>query len=62
MLGNIKFIDLIKILGCVVKIGFGVFYNVLSSLFKFEDVNLFVGFDISDDVCVYKINDNIVVI
>lgn len=59
---NIKLTSLTKTSGCAAKIGPGVLHNVLSSLPKFEDPNLLVGFDTSDDACVYKINDDTVVI
>lgn len=59
---NIKLTSLTKTSGCAAKIGPGILHNVLSSLPKFEDVNLLVGFDTSDDACVYKINDNTVAI
>lgn len=59
---NIKLTSLTKTSGCAAKIGPAVLHNVLSSLPKFEDPNLLVGFDTSDDACVYKINDDTVVI
>ncbi|NFG22522.1 selenide, water dikinase SelD [Clostridium botulinum] len=59
---NIKLTSLTKNSGCAAKIGPGVLHSVLSSLPKFEDENLIVGFDTSDDACVYKINDDTVVI
>lgn len=62
MSGNIKLTDLTKTSGCAAKIGPGVLHNVLNSLPKFENPNLLVGFDTSDDACVYKINDNTVAI
>lgn len=62
MLGNIKLTSLTKTSGCAAKIGPGVLHNVLSSLPKFENPNLLVGFDTSDDACVYKINEDTVAI
>ncbi|AQS09811.1 selenide, water dikinase [Clostridium saccharobutylicum] len=59
---NIKLTNLTKTSGCAAKIGPSILHNVLSSLPKFEDANLLVGFDTSDDACVYKINDNTVAI
>lgn len=59
---NRKLTNLTKTSGCAAKIGPGILHNVLSSLPKFEDANLLVGFDTSDDACVYKINDNTVAI
>ncbi|MDR5586195.1 MULTISPECIES: selenide, water dikinase SelD [Clostridium] len=62
MSNDIKLTSLTKNSGCAAKIGPGVLHSVLSSLPKFEDENLIVGFDTSDDACVYKINDDTVVI
>ncbi|MBN1054276.1 selenide, water dikinase SelD [Clostridium botulinum] len=59
---DIKLTSLTKNSGCAAKIGPGVLHSVLSSLPKFEDENLIVGFDTSDDACVYKINDDTVII
>ncbi|MFT8347957.1 selenide, water dikinase SelD [Clostridium saccharoperbutylacetonicum] len=59
---NIKLTDLTKTSGCAAKIGPGVLHNVLNSLPKFENPNLLVGFDTSDDACVYKINEDTVAI
>lgn len=58
---NIKLTSLVRTSGCAAKIGPGILHDVLRSLPKFEDKNLLVGFDTSDDACVYKINDNMVV-
>lgn len=57
---DIKLTSLTKTSGCAAKIGPDVLHNVLSTLPKFEDPNLLVGFDTNDDACVYKINDNTV--
>ena len=62
MAENIKLTSLTKTSGCAAKIGPGVLHSILSSLPKFEDANLLVGFDNNDDACVYKINDSTVVI
>lgn len=62
MSDNIKLTSLTKTSGCAAKIGPGVLHEVLSSLPKFEDSNLLVGFDTKDDACVYKINDDTVAI
>jgi len=59
---DIKLTSLTKTSGCAAKIGPGVLHDVLSSLPKFEDPNLLVGFETNDDACVYKINDNTVAI
>lgn len=59
---SIRLTNLVKTSGCAAKIGPGVLHNVLSNLPKFENPNLLVGFDTSDDACVYKINDSTVAI
>ena len=45
--------------GCSAKLGPKVLSKVLSKLPKFEDENLLVGFDSSDDASVYKLTDDI---
>ncbi|SHI73316.1 selenophosphate synthase [Clostridium cavendishii DSM 21758] len=62
MLKDIRLTSLTKTSGCAAKIAPGVLHNALNSLPKFEDFNLLVGFDTNDDACVYKINDNTVII
>ena len=59
---NVPLTQLVKTSGCAAKLGPGVLHNVLQQLPKFEDPNLIVGFDTSDDACVYKINDSLVTI
>ena len=48
--------------GCSAKLGPKVLSKVLSKLPKFEDENLLVGFDSSDDASVYKLTDDIAMI
>lgn len=59
---NIPLTSLVKSSGCAAKIGPGILNQVLSNLPKFDNPNLLVGFDTSDDACVYKINDSVVAI
>lgn len=59
---KIKLTNLTKTSGCAAKIGPDVLHNALKSLPKFFDENLLVGFENSDDACVYKINDDTCVI
>ncbi len=59
---NISLTSLVKTSGCAAKLGPGVLHDILEKLPKFEDPNLLVGFDTSDDACVYKINDSTVAI
>lgn len=62
MTEKIKLTSLTKTSGCAAKIGPGILHEALSSLPKFEDPNLLVGFETNDDACVYKINDDTVAI
>lgn len=59
---NIPLTSLVKTSGCAAKLAPGVLHQVLSELPKFHSPNLLVGFDTSDDACVYKINDTTVAI
>lgn len=59
---NVPLTSLVKTSGCAAKIGPGILHNVLSQLPKFDNPNLLVGFETSDDACVYKINNSIVAI
>ena len=59
---NIKLTSLTKTSGCAAKIPPGVLDGVLKNLPTFNDPNLVVGFDTKDDACVYKVNENTVVI
>lgn len=59
---NVPLTSLVKTSGCAAKIGPGVLHNVLKALPKFESPNLLVGFETSDDACVYKISDSLAAI
>lgn len=59
---KIALTSLVKTSGCAAKLGPGVLQNVLCNLPKFKDDRLLVGFDTSDDACVYQINDTTVCI
>lgn len=59
---NVPLTSLVKTSGCAAKLGPGVLQGVLSKLPKFESDKLLVGFDTSDDACVYKINESTVAI
>ena len=61
-MSNIRLTTMTKTSGCAAKIGPSVLQGILSSLPKFHDPNLLVGFDTSDDACVYKVSDDIVAI
>lgn len=62
MSDKIKLTSLTKTSGCAAKIGASTLEKALSTLPKFHDSNLIVGFDTSDDACVYKLNDSTVII
>lgn len=59
---NIKLTELTKTSGCAAKISISVLNEALNNLPKFYNENLLVGFDNSDDACVYKINDDTAII
>lgn len=48
--------------GCTAKLGPAALGSVLSKLPKFEDPNLLVGFDHSDDAAVYKLTDELAMV
>lgn len=54
---NIPLTSLVKTSGCAAKLGPGVLNRVLEKLPSFSSPNLMVGFENSDDACVYKINE-----
>lgn len=59
---NVALTSLVKTSGCAAKLGPGVLQGILSELPKFKDERLLVGFDTSDDACVYQINNTTVAI
>jgi len=59
---NIPLTSLVKTSGCAAKLGPGILHQVLQKMPKFNDPNLLIGFETSDDACVYKINDSVVLI
>lgn len=61
-MSDIRLTTMTKTSGCAAKIGPAILHGVLDSLPKFHDPNLLVGFDTSDDACVYKINEDTVAI
>ncbi|MCL2555927.1 MAG: selenide, water dikinase SelD [Firmicutes bacterium] len=48
--------------GCAAKLSSSLLKEIVSSIPKFDDKNLIVGFDSSDDGAVYKIDDNTAII
>jgi len=59
---EIKLTQMSKACGCAAKIGPGTLAEVLSTLPKFQDENLLVGIDTSDDAAVYKVSDDTAII
>lgn len=57
---HVKLTSLVKTSGCAAKIGPAVLHEVLGHLPKFNDPKLLVGFESSDDACVYQITEDIV--
>lgn len=48
--------------GCAAKVGPGTLAGVLCGLPKFQDPNLLVGTETSDDAAVYRISDELAMI
>lgn len=48
--------------GCTAKLGPGALSSVLGKLPKFDDPNLIIGFESSDDAAVYKLSDELAIV
>jgi len=59
---SIKLTKLSKCSGCGAKVGAGVLAQLLGDLNVKHDENLLVGFDKSDDACVYKVSDDLCIV
>lgn len=59
---DIKLTKLAKCAGCGAKVGAGVLSKILGNLPVNFDENLLVGYDTSDDACVYKISDELALV
>lgn len=59
---NVKLTKLSKCSGCGAKVGAGVLAQLLGDLNVKHDENLIVGFDKSDDACVYKVSDDLCIV
>ena len=59
---NVKLTKLSKCSGCGAKVGAGVLAQLLGDLKVNHDENLLVGFDKSDDACVYKVSDDLCIV
>ena len=54
---GVRLTELVEAAGCAAKIAPGALAQVLGDLPRTEDPNLLVGFDASDDACVYDLGD-----
>ena len=54
---GVRLTELVEAAGCAAKIAPGALAKVLGNLPRTEDPNLLVGFDASDDACVYDLGD-----
>lgn len=59
---QVKLTELSPAAGCAAKIGPGTLAGILERLPQFDDPNLLVGVETSDDGAVYKINDELAMI
>ena len=59
---EVKLTKLAQCSGCGAKVGAGVLQELLGDLKIKRDENILVGFDKSDDACVYKINDDTAIV
>ena len=60
--GDIKLTKLSKCAGCGAKVGAGVLSKLLTDLPVHRDENLIVGYDTSDDACIYRVSDSLAVV
>lgn len=54
---DVRLTQMTSTAGCAAKIGPGTLAGILESLPKFEDPNLLVGIETSDDGAIYKVNE-----
>lgn len=59
---EVRLTQMTKTAGCAAKIGPGTLAGVLEKLPKFEDPNLLVGIETSDDGAIYRVNDEVALI
>ena len=62
MENEIRMTKLASCAGCGAKVGAGTLAKLLQGLPTVFDENLLVGYDTSDDACVYKISDDLVLV
>lgn len=59
---DVKLTKLAKCAGCGAKVGAGVLSKLLKGIPVIRDENLIVGFDHSDDACVYRVSDDVALV
>lgn len=59
---EVRLTQMSKTAGCAAKIGPGTLAGILETLPKFEDPNLLVGIETSDDGAIYKVSDEVALI
>ena len=59
---EVRLTSMSKTAGCAAKIGPGTLAGILESLPKFQDPNLMVGIETSDDGAIYKVSDEVALI
>lgn len=59
---EVRLTNLTHTAGCAAKIGPGTLAGILEGLPKFEDENLLVGIETSDDGAIYRVNDEVALI
>ena len=62
MENEIRMTKLASCAGCGAKVGAGTLAKLLKGLPSVYDERLLVGYDTSDDACVYKISDDLVLV
>ena len=62
MENEIRMTKLASCAGCGAKVGAGTLAKLLKGLPSVYDERLLVGYDTSDDACVYKISDELVLV
>ena len=62
MENEIRMTKLASCAGCGAKVGAGTLAKLLKDLPTVYDENLLVGYDTSDDACVYKVSDDLVLV
>lgn len=59
---EVRLTQMTKTAGCAAKIGPGTLAGILDKLPRFEDPNLLVGIETSDDGAIYKVSDEVALI